>query len=428
MSDKIIIGSTVYAEPETIGRAVARRLHPHDRPRPERATTAPRCGTAVDATVRQMLDFDNVDFGTRVSIGQIYRAALAVQGVEWVELEWLNTSEPVDDTDPANGDTTPVLAAVVYQHDNSTTMGDPGNRHYRRNDNANPTAFAFNLNDDQGLQPNLMGLQIGDHLIYRPVQDVASWMSFVVTTVPVNNTSWIQVNVSRLDEADTITAPGNNDKVMFSAIRYLPTPDSLGGVTDIETPELLIPRITPAAPILTANLTNAALTANVVTLTTATDHTMVVGNTIEVVGATNTTFNGQYTITSVPTEITLTYAKTNADIPAANSAGTVKTVNLPESEVDYPDLYEDGAHPRWPVGHRRRRVAGDVSERATPPSVAGVRHHRTPCSVGSARRRHHHVLQRGVRADRRGRGQAGDVVGRGRPDRGWVLGRPGDRR
>ena len=44
--------------------------------------------------IREVLAFDAVDFGTRVSIGLMYRTALAVQGVEWVDLNWLSTVAP----------------------------------------------------------------------------------------------------------------------------------------------------------------------------------------------------------------------------------------------------------------------------------------------------------------------------------------------
>ena len=37
----------------------------------------------------------------------------------------------------------------------------------------------------------------------------------------------------------------------------------------------------------------------------------------------------------------MSYAKTNADVVPVASTGTVTTVNLPESETDYPDLDED---------------------------------------------------------------------------------------
>ena len=51
--------------------------------------------------IRQALNFNAVDFGTSVTIGKIYRAALAVQGVEWCELMWLDTTEPTTIQDQA---------------------------------------------------------------------------------------------------------------------------------------------------------------------------------------------------------------------------------------------------------------------------------------------------------------------------------------
>ena len=159
----------------------------------------------------------------------------------------------------------------------------------------------------------------------------------------MNNTTWVQVGVTKLDEADVITAPGNNAKVMFSVIRYLPSPDSLGGVQDIETPELLIPRITPLPPIQSAGIMNVSLTTNVATVTTMDAHKILPGETVEVTGVTPTMFNGQYIVVTTPTTSTLTYAKTHpSNIPEADSvAGKVATVNLPESEMDYPELDED---------------------------------------------------------------------------------------
>jgi hypothetical protein len=339
MSDKIIIGSTVYAEPDTMAELwqdvyIQMTIHV------QKGYNRTAVRNAVDATIRQVLQFDSVDFGTRVSIGQIYRAALAVVGVEWAELTWLNTSEPVDDTDPGNGDTADVFRAT-WRNDTTTTMADPGAGDYRRNSLTNPTAFAFSATDASGLAPNVMSLVVGDHFVYSPVGDPNSWMSFVVTALPVNNTSWFQVAVARVDQADVVNPPSNNQQVLFSVIRYTPTPDSLGGVTDIETDPLLIPRITPAPAIKTANVLNVALTANVVTLTTTAAHGMALGETIDVAGVTLNQFNGQYVITGTPTTTTLTYAKTSANVTTTASPGTVKTVNLPELETDYPDLSEE---------------------------------------------------------------------------------------
>lgn len=40
----------------------------------------------VGARIEDLFAFDNVDFGKRISIGQVYRAAVAVEGVDWVDL------------------------------------------------------------------------------------------------------------------------------------------------------------------------------------------------------------------------------------------------------------------------------------------------------------------------------------------------------
>ncbi len=72
------------------------------------------------------------------------------------------------------------------------------------------------------------------------------------------------------------------------------------------------------------NITNVALTSNVATITTQFDHGYSV-NDIVTVDASNNTFDGTYTITTVPTSTTFTYAKTNTDIPSAAATGTVTT-------------------------------------------------------------------------------------------------------
>jgi len=75
-------------------------------------------------------------------------------------------------------------------------------------------------------------------------------------------------------------------------------------------------------PTITASVTNKALTSNVATLTTSAAHGLAAGFEIEVTGV-DATFNGTYTIISVPTSTTFTYAKTAADVPSAAATGTV---------------------------------------------------------------------------------------------------------
>ncbi|MSW11905.1 MAG: hypothetical protein F2889_07275, partial [Actinobacteria bacterium] len=68
-------------------------------------------------------------------------------------------------------------------------------------------------------------------------------------------------------------------------------------------------------------VTNRALTANVVTLTTSSAHGFSVGQSVKVSDI-GSPFNGTFVITAVPTTTTLTYAKTNANIASATTIGT----------------------------------------------------------------------------------------------------------
>jgi hypothetical protein len=68
-------------------------------------------------------------------------------------------------------------------------------------------------------------------------------------------------------------------------------------------------------------ITHRALTSNVVTITTSTEHGFEVGDTVTIAGAV-TPFNGTYNITLIPTPTTFKYAKTNANIARVASSGT----------------------------------------------------------------------------------------------------------
>jgi len=74
----------------------------------------------------------------------------------------------------------------------------------------------------------------------------------------------------------------------------------------------------------TYSVSNKALTSNVATLTTSLAHDFNVGNTV-VVADVDATFNGTYTVASVPTTTTFTYAKTASNVTsvAVSPYGTV---------------------------------------------------------------------------------------------------------
>lgn len=72
----------------------------------------------------------------------------------------------------------------------------------------------------------------------------------------------------------------------------------------------------------TATVSNKALTSNVATLTTSTAHGLVAGMTVVVSGV-DATFNGTYTVASVPSNVTFTYACTAANVASTAATGTI---------------------------------------------------------------------------------------------------------
>lgn len=74
-------------------------------------------------------------------------------------------------------------------------------------------------------------------------------------------------------------------------------------------------------------ISNVALTSNVATVTTSANHGLKVGDVVTVAATTATGMNGTFTIASVPSGTTFTYAKTNANITSAADTGTVTVQN-----------------------------------------------------------------------------------------------------
>ena len=222
MKDKIIVGSTVYAEPSSnvedelwldiYIRVLLHVVEGYNR-------TAVRL--QVEAVIRQTLSFNAVDFGWRVAIGKVYRAALAVQGVEWVEVMWLSTDEPPDGFAPASGEagSTNYLLSETWQYSTVTAMADPTAKHFRFNNATNPTTLAVSGTDDdsESMLTRLAQVKVGDDVILRQATDPDSQMTLVVTAAPVNNTTWFQFTVVKtdspkwrpfVDEVQTVTPTG----------------------------------------------------------------------------------------------------------------------------------------------------------------------------------------------------------------------------
>jgi len=95
-----------------------------------------------------------------------------------------------------------------------------------------------------------------------------------------------------------------------------------GGTTKLfrfDSDDLTMDNVSKSAP---RAITNVALTSNVATITTSSNHGYSTDDSVTV-DASNNTFDGTYVVTGTPTSTTFTYAKTNTDVPSASATGTV---------------------------------------------------------------------------------------------------------
>ena len=107
-------------------------------------------------------------------------------------------------------------------------------------------------------------------------------------------------------------------------------------------------------PAITVSISNKALTSNVATLTTTAAHGLSTGMEITITGV-DATFNGEYTITGVPTATTFTYAKTATNVASTAvspvGTGVAEIIHFIDynSGSDYPvySICDDGVYAYW---------------------------------------------------------------------------------
>ena len=107
-------------------------------------------------------------------------------------------------------------------------------------------------------------------------------------------------------------------------------------------------------PKITVSINNKALTSNVATLTTTAAHGLSTGMQITITGV-DATFNGEYTITGVPTTTTFTYAKTASNVTSTAvspvGTGVAEVIHFIDynSGTDYPvnAICDDGVYAYW---------------------------------------------------------------------------------
>jgi hypothetical protein len=75
-------------------------------------------------------------------------------------------------------------------------------------------------------------------------------------------------------------------------------------------------------PSAALTVSNKALTSNVATITTSAAHNLFVGDTVKITGV-DSTFNGIWSVASVPSTTTFTYTRTASNVTSAASSGSV---------------------------------------------------------------------------------------------------------
>jgi hypothetical protein len=130
----------------------------------------------------------------------------------------------------------------------------------------------------------------------------------------------------------TVTNTGN----AYSPVVFEVTGPIVGPATILnETTNESITIIGSLRGVLTPTVSNKALTDNVATLTTSAAHGLLAGDVVVVTGV-DSTFNGTFTILTVPTTTTLTYAKTATNVASTAGSGTI-TSSADILEIDTRD-------------------------------------------------------------------------------------------
>lgn len=159
----------------------------------------------------------------------------------------------------------------------------------------------------------------------QPVYDFTARDRFVWCATGVANlySGLTRIDLSASIEGEPLRFAYANDLQAAHDVNYITT-----AVTFIGNTNRLAYSI--ASVTMGTNVTNKQLTSNVATLTTQTAHGMVVGDKVwvEGVGSPFDSTTTEYTITTVPTSTTFTYARTNADIASTAVTSTAAKANM----------------------------------------------------------------------------------------------------
>jgi hypothetical protein len=160
----------------------------------------------------------------------------------------------------------------------------------------------------------------------QPCYDFAARDRFVWCATGVAGEPGV-IRIDLGNEVEPLRFAYANDLYATGTTGYSTTTCAFAGVTD---------RLVFATTALNAgSVSNKALTTNVATLTTSAVHGLAIGDEVWVEGV-DSTFNGKYTVTGVPTNTTFTYAKTASNVAstAVSPVGKVNKVGSINIETD----------------------------------------------------------------------------------------------
>ena len=150
----------------------------------------------------------------------------------------------------------------------------------------------------------------------QPCYDFAANNHYIWCATGVGGAPGV-IRIDLSNEIESLRFAYANDLYVSGTSGYSTTTCAFAGTTD---------RLVFATTALNAgSVSNKALTTNVATLTTSAAHGLAVGDEVWVEGV-DSTFNGKYTVTGVPTTTTFTYAKTASNV-ASTAVSPVGKVN-----------------------------------------------------------------------------------------------------
>jgi hypothetical protein len=150
----------------------------------------------------------------------------------------------------------------------------------------------------------------------QPCYDFAARDRFIWCATGVDGAAGV-LRIDLGNEIETLRFAYANDLYVSGTSGYSTVTCAFAGTTD---------RLVFATTAVNAgSVSNKALTSNVATLTTSAAHGLAVDDQVWVEGV-DSTFNGKYTVTGVPTTTTFTYAKVNTNV-ASTAVSPVGKVN-----------------------------------------------------------------------------------------------------